>query len=44
MKCQRLLRAHHQCIDEAAQQHHQCQQAIHDADALVIDARDPLAP
>ena len=40
----RLLRAHHDCIGEAAQQHDQRQQEIHDADALVVDGRDPFAP
>ena len=41
---QRLLRAHHDGVGEAAQQHHQRQDAVHDADALVVDAGDPLAP
>ncbi len=39
-----LLSAHHHRVDEAAQQHHEPEQHIHDADALMIDARDPLAP
>src|SRR6185437_4609492 len=44
LKCNRLLRAHHEGVGEATQEHHQRQQHIHDADALVVDARDPLAP
>ena len=40
----RLLRAHHDRVDEAAQQHHQREHVVHHADPLVIDARDPLAP
>ena len=44
MERQRLLRAHHDRVGEAAQQHHQREQRIHDADALVVDAGDPLAP
>jgi len=39
-----LLRSHQQRVDEPAQQHHQCQQDVHDADALVIDAGDPFLP
>ena len=39
-----LLRAHHDGVGEAAQQHHQRQQAIHHADPLVVDRRHPLAP
>jgi hypothetical protein len=41
---QRLLRTHHDGVGEAAQQHHQRQDAIHHADALVIDGSQPLAP
>ena len=41
---ERLLRAHHDRVDEAAQQHHEPEQHVHDADALMIDAGDPLAP
>jgi hypothetical protein len=41
---QRLLRTHHDGIGEAAQQHHQCQNAIHHADAFVIDGSQPFAP
>ena len=44
MKGQRLLRAHHDGVGEAAQQHHQRQQRVHDADPLVVDAGDPFAP
>ena len=44
VKGDRLLRAHHERIDKAAQQHQQSKQQIHDADALVIDAGDPLVP
>ncbi len=39
-----LLRAHHDRIGEAAQQHEQPQHEIHDADALMIDGGEPLAP
>jgi hypothetical protein len=42
--CDCLLRAHHDCVREAAQQHDQCQDDIHDADALMIDGGNPLAP
>jgi hypothetical protein len=38
------LRAHHQRIDESAQQQHQSQQHIHDSDALMVDAGQPLPP
>ena len=41
---QSLLRAHHDRVGEAAQQHDERQRAIHDADALVVDRGDPLAP
>ena len=44
VKGDRLLRAHHERIDKAAQQHQQREQQIHDADALVIDAGDPFVP
>ena len=44
VKGERLLRAHHDGVDEAAQQHQQSQQDVHDANALVIDAGDPLIP
>jgi hypothetical protein len=40
----RLLRAHHDRIGIAAQQHDQRQNKIHDADPLVVDAGQPLAP
>ncbi len=40
----RLLRAHQQRIREAAQQHHDGEHDVHDADLLVIDAREPLGP
>ena len=40
----RLLRAHHDRVGKAAQQHDQPQQHVHDADALVVDAGQPLAP
>ena len=39
-----LLRAHQQRVDEAAQQHHHREHHVHHADALVVDARQPLAP
>ena len=40
----RLLRPHHDGVGEAAHQHEQSQHQIHDADALVIDGCEPLAP
>jgi hypothetical protein len=44
VKRQRLLRSHHEGVNERPQKHDGGQQAIHDADALVVDARDPFAP
>ena len=41
---QSLLRAHHDGVREAAQQHHRRQRDVHDPDPLVIDAGDPFAP
>ena len=41
---QRLLRAHQDRVREAADEHRQGQGAVHDADALVIDAGDPFPP
>ena len=43
-KRDRLLRAHHDRVDEPAQQHDHAEQGVHHPDALVVDARDPLAP
>ena len=40
----RLLRAHYDRIGKAAQQHDQAKRHVHDADALVVDAGQPLAP
>jgi hypothetical protein len=40
----RLLRPHHDCVREAAQQHDQRQDDVHDADALVVDGGEPLLP
>ena len=40
----RLLGAHHDRIDEAAKEHQEPEKEVHDADALVVHARDPLAP
>ena len=40
----RLLRAHHDRVAEAAQQHDERQYAIHDADPLVVDRGEPFAP
>ena len=40
----RLLRAHQHDVREAADQHDQPEDRVHDADALVIDAGDPFAP
>jgi hypothetical protein len=39
-----LLRAHHDCVGEAAEQHDKGQQNVHHADTLMIDGCDPLAP
>jgi hypothetical protein len=39
-----LLGAHHDRVDEAADQHDQRQHDVHDADALVIDAGQPVVP
>ena len=36
------LRAHHDRVGESAQQHDQREQNVHDPDALVVDAGDPL--
>ena len=36
--------AHHDRVDEAAQQHHRGERDVHDADALMVDAGDPFAP
>jgi hypothetical protein len=40
----RLLAAHHDRVGEAANEHDHGEQAVHDADPLVIDGGDPLAP
>jgi len=40
----RLLNAHHDGIGEATYQHHNAEDHVHDADALVVDAGEPLAP
>ena len=40
----RLLRAHHDGIGKAAQQHHQTKDDVHDADFLVVDAGEPFVP
>ncbi|MNV07983.1 hypothetical protein D3C71_984380 [compost metagenome] len=39
-----LLQAHHHGVGKAAQQHHEAEDHVHDADALVVDAADPVAP
>ena len=39
-----LLDAHHHGVGKAAQQHHDPEHDVHDADLLVIDAGEPLAP
>jgi len=44
VECERLLRAHHERVGEAAQQHHDAEDHVHDADALVVDGGEPLAP
>ena len=36
--------AHHDGVGEAAQQHDDAEDHVHDADALVVDAGEPLAP
>ena len=36
--------AHHDRVGEAAQQHDQAEDHVHDADLLVVDAGEPLAP
>ena len=41
-KCE--LHAHHDRVRKAAHQHHQRNNDVHHADALVVDARDPLMP
>ena len=41
---ERLLRAHHDRIGEAADQHHQGKHDVHDADALVVGGRDLFVP
>lgn len=40
----RLLRAHHDRVDEAAHEHESGDDQIHDADALVISRSQVLAP
>ncbi|MCY1170566.1 hypothetical protein D9M73_106430 [compost metagenome] len=44
VKGHRLLRAHHQRVGEAAHEHHQSEDDVHDADLLVVDAGEPVAP
>ena len=44
VECDRLLGPHHHGIDEAAHQHDQRQRHVHDADLLVIEARQPFPP
>ncbi|MHC2497192.1 hypothetical protein ACVI8K_004108 [Bradyrhizobium barranii subsp. barranii] len=39
-----LLAAHHQRIRKAAQQHHDAEDHVHDADALVVHRGEPFAP
>ena len=39
-----LLDAHHDRVGEAAQQHDQAEDHVHDADALVVDGGEPLVP
>jgi len=39
-----LLHAHHDRVGETAQQHDDREDDVHDANALVIDRGDPLAP
>ena len=40
----RLLQSHHQGVGEATQQHDEAEHDVHDADLLVIDAGEPVAP
>ncbi|MET3868980.1 hypothetical protein ABIC20_006289 [Methylobacterium radiotolerans] len=40
----RLLGAHQDRVGEAAQQHDAREDAVHDADLLVVDRRDPVTP
>ncbi|MPL91568.1 hypothetical protein SDC9_37643 [bioreactor metagenome] len=40
----RLLRAHHQRIGKAAHHHDEAEHHVHDADLLVVDRGDPVAP
>ena len=44
VKGERLLRAHHDGIDETPHQHYKAQKNVHDADVLVIDAGEPFLP
>jgi len=39
-----LLRAHEDGLDQRAAQHHESQNHVHDADLLVIEARQPIEP
>jgi hypothetical protein len=39
-----LLGPHQDGIGKSAQQHHHCQDNIHDADLFVVEARQPLFP
>src|SRR5262244_3444194 len=39
-----LLRAHHDRVAKSAQQHDQAEHHVHDANALVVHAGQPLAP
>ena len=44
VECDRLLGPHHHGIDEAAHQHDQRQRHVHDADLLMVEARQPFGP
>ena len=39
-----LLQPHHHRVGEAAQQHDEAEDHVHDADLLVVDAGEPLVP
>ena len=39
-----LLQTHHESVGESAQQHHHREQDIHDPDAFMVHAGNPLAP
>ena len=44
VECDRLLGPYHHGINEAAHQHDQRQDHVHDPDLLMIEARQPFGP